>query len=101
MQASIYDASPKPGEIGRVVPGRASGIKMVRMAEVGGTNYCGWGSSPFGLLLYLPVLSSFCTRKSRRWRTPYNIWVSLRGHPHMPMHTGGGETQPEGSTTKS
>jgi len=32
---SKFGACPKPGEIGRVVPGRASGIKMVGMAEVG------------------------------------------------------------------
>ena len=29
MHASIFDACPKPGWIGRVVPGRASGIKMM------------------------------------------------------------------------
>ena len=35
MQDSIFDACPKPGEIGQVVPGRASGVKMVEMTEVG------------------------------------------------------------------
>jgi len=35
MQASIFGACPKPGEIGKVVPGRASGEKMVGMAEMG------------------------------------------------------------------
>jgi len=35
MQASIFGACPKPGLIGRVVPGRASDVKMVRMVEVG------------------------------------------------------------------
>jgi len=35
MQASIFAACPKPGYIGRVVPGRASSIKMVGMAEMG------------------------------------------------------------------
>jgi len=33
MQASIFGACPKPGQIGKVVPGRASGIKIVGMAE--------------------------------------------------------------------
>jgi len=34
MQASIFGACPKPPKIGRVVPGRASAVKMVGMAEV-------------------------------------------------------------------
>jgi len=34
----------------------------------GGTNYSGCGGSPSGLLMLLPGLSSFCTRKSRRWQ---------------------------------
>jgi len=34
MKASIFGASPKPGYIGRVVPRRASGIKMVGIAEM-------------------------------------------------------------------
>ena len=33
-----------------------------------GTNYSGWSGSPSRLLVHLPVLSSFCSRKSRRWR---------------------------------
>jgi len=35
MQASIFGARPKPGQIGRVVSGRASGVKMMGMAEMG------------------------------------------------------------------
>jgi len=35
MQASIFGACPKPGLIGRVVPGRASGVNMVGKVEVG------------------------------------------------------------------
>jgi len=35
MQASIFGACPKPGLIGRVVPGRASSVKMVGIAEMG------------------------------------------------------------------
>jgi len=35
MQPSLLDACPKPGSIGRVVAGRASGIKMVEMMESG------------------------------------------------------------------
>jgi len=35
MQASIFGAYPKPGQIGRIVPGRASGVKVEGMAEVG------------------------------------------------------------------
>jgi len=41
--------------------------KKVGMAEVVAP-MSGWGGSPSGLLVCLPVLSSFCTRKSRRWR---------------------------------
>jgi len=42
--------------------GRASGIKMVAMAKVG--HQLVWiGGSLSGLLVCLPVLSSFCTRK--------------------------------------
>jgi len=29
----------------------------------------------------------------------YDIWVSPHGRLHMPMQTGGGETQPEHSAT--
>jgi len=29
----------------------------------------------------------------------HDIWVSPRGHPHMPTQTGSGETEPEHSTT--
>ena len=32
-------------------------------------------------------------------RQKKNHWVSPHGRPHMPMQTGGGETQPECSTT--
>jgi len=35
MQASIFGACPKPGESGRVATGRASGINMRGMMEVG------------------------------------------------------------------
>jgi len=41
---------------------------MVGMVEVG--HQLVWrGGSPSGLLVRLPVLSSVCTRKSRRWLT--------------------------------
>ena len=67
MQASIFGACLKPGYIGRVVPGRASGIKMVGMAEM---------EAPIsldGVAVYrdcwcVCLLFSFCTRKSRRWQ---------------------------------
>ena len=67
MQASIFGAYPKPGKIGRVVAGRASSIKMVGMAEKGAP------ISLNGVAIHpdcwcLPVLSSFCTRKFRRWQ---------------------------------
>jgi len=38
MQASIFGACPTSGKIGRVVPGRASGIKNGRDVRDGGTN---------------------------------------------------------------
>jgi len=34
MQTSTLVACPEPGQIGRVMPGRASGVKVVGMAEV-------------------------------------------------------------------
>jgi len=34
-QASIFGVCPKPAKIGRVVTGRASGMKMGGMMEVG------------------------------------------------------------------
>ena len=42
MQASIFYACPKPGQIGRVLPGRASGVKMVGMAEMGAPISLDW-----------------------------------------------------------
>ena len=45
MQASMFGACPKPGLIGRVVLGRASGVKMVEMVEVGAPiSLDGWQS---------------------------------------------------------
>jgi len=35
MQSSIFGACPKPGYSGRVAAGRASGVKMGGMMEVG------------------------------------------------------------------
>jgi len=35
MQSSIFGACPKPGYNGRVAAGRASGVKMGGMMEVG------------------------------------------------------------------
>jgi len=45
MQASIFGACPKPGLIGRVVPGRASGVKMMGIAVMGAPfSLDGWQS---------------------------------------------------------
>jgi len=41
----------------------------------GGTNKAGWGGSPSGLLVHLPVLSSFCTRKSRMAKCTFWYWL--------------------------
>jgi len=35
MQASIFGAYPKPGYIGKVAAGKAYGVKMGEMREVG------------------------------------------------------------------
>jgi len=37
-----------------------------------GCQLVGWGGSPSVLLVRLPVLSSFCSRKSRRWQPSWN-----------------------------
>ena len=42
--------------------------KNGRDGRGGGTNLSEWGGSPSGLFVHLPVLSLFCTRKTRRWQ---------------------------------
>jgi len=57
-------------QIERVVPRRASGIKMVGWPRWS-TNESGCGGRPSGLMGCLPLLSSYCNRKSGRlWNVP-------------------------------
>jgi len=72
------------------VPGRASGIKMVDMAEVG---------APVSLDVVAVHLDCWCICLCYLHFAQENQEAKIGGTPHMPMQTGGGETQPERSTT--
>jgi len=90
LQASIFCACPKPGYIGRVVPGRAFRIKWWRWQRLG----CqlvgmGWQSIWIvGVSAY--VIFILLQNIQKRANKDTNF--------HMPMQTGGGETQVECST---
>jgi len=59
----------------------------------------GWGGSQSGLLVVCLGYLHFALENAEDGEQRYDIWVSPRGHPHMLKQTGGGETQPECSTT--
>ena len=76
------------------MPGRTSGIKMVGMAEKRAPGSLD-GGSPSGLLVHLPALSFFCTRKSRRWQnvpSDSNLYIgnlhSLSRWSFLPLRLG-------------
>jgi len=78
------------------VPGRAPGIKMVVMAEVGAPIRMGWQSIR---IVDASACVHFAQENPEDGKQRYDIWVLSRGCPHMPTQTGGGETHPEHSTT--
>jgi len=72
----------------QVVPGRASGIEMVGMAEVGAPiSQDGVAVHPDFWCVCLCYLH-FAPENPEDGKQRYDIWVSPRGRPHMP-------TQPE------
>ena len=73
-------------------------MKIVGMMEVGAPIVrMGWHLA--GLSVRVPLLSSTCTMKSRRWHVLTRMLGITPWHPHMPKQTGGAETQPEHRTT--
>ena len=79
--------SPR-GRPPQVVPGRASGIKMVGMAQVGAPlSQDGMAVHPDCWCVCLCYLH-FAPENPEDGKQRYDIWVSPRGRPHMP-------TQPE------
>ena len=80
------------------MPGRASIVKMVGMAEVGAPiSQDGVAVHPDCWCICLCYLHFAPENPYVEQR--YDIWVSPSRHPDMLMHAGGGETQPEYSTT--
>jgi len=81
-----------------VVAGRASGVKMVGMMEVGAPiSLDGWHQA--GLLVHLPLLSSLCTIKLIRWSAKIQLLgITLWATPHAYVNRMWG-TQPERSIT--
>jgi len=77
------------GSAGRVVPGRASGIKI---------SQDGVAVHPDCWCICQCYLH-FDPENPEDGKQRYDIWVSPHGRPYMPIQTGGGETQLECSTT--
>ena len=81
------------------MPGRACGIKMEGMAEMGAT------ITLDGVAVHLDHWCiclcdlDFAPENPEDGEQRYDIWVSPRGCPHMPTQRVGGETQPECSIT--
>jgi len=67
MQPSVLVACSKPGWIGRVATGKASGVKMMGMMEVGALIvWMGWHSARLSVHL---LSSPYAIKvKTRRWR---------------------------------
>jgi len=98
MQHSIFGACPKPGLIGSVATERASGIKMGY--DGGGSLTSSEGVAPSQTIGVSASVIFPCTTKSRRrWLAKLRLLAIIPWAPHIPMQTGGGETQSERSTT--
>jgi len=63
MQASIFGACPKPGQIGRFTAGRASGVKMKK--DEGGSPISPDGVQPSQIVSMSAYVIFPCTIKSR------------------------------------
>jgi len=81
MQASIFGAIPKPGQIGRVVPERTSGVKMVWTAKAGAPiSQDGVAVHPDCQCVCLCYLH-FAPENLEDGKQRYDIWVSPMGAP--------------------
>jgi len=82
-----------------VVPGRAYGIKMMGMTEVGAPVSLN-GVASIGIVGASACVIVTLHQKTQKMASKdTDCWISHHGRLHMPTQTGDGETQPECSTT--
>jgi len=86
MQSSILSAYSRPWQIGRVVEGRASGIKNggMMVAEAWATEMSWY---PVGSSVWMPLLAALDPNKSKNMATIVGRAWSCSG-PTLPLSTG-------------